>query len=48
VVGGFAKLYYWSSTEIDSGDAWNQYFDDGSQWYGVKYDAFYVRAIRAF
>ena len=48
-VGGFANANYWSSTEINSTDAWRQYFIFGGQYYGNKYyDYFDVRAVRAF
>lgn len=47
-VGGFVSAYYWSSLEYDSSNAWLQYFHDGTQGEYVKYDAGYVRAIRAF
>ena len=30
-IGGFATGYYWSSTEVDNGTAWDQDFDDGAQ-----------------
>ena len=49
--GGFADVYYWSSTEVDYfffKYAWFQYFGDGDQGYNVKNFTFYVRAIRAF
>jgi hypothetical protein len=49
VVGGFANVYYWSSTEYFSNAAWSQYFADGVPGYSSKYLTFYsVRAIRAF
>lgn len=47
-LGGFADLYYWSSTEGGSGIAWLQGFGDGSQGDVLKFDFYYVRAIRAF
>jgi len=47
-LGGFASNYYWSSTEYDAGSAWIQYFSSGLQYYGNKYGASYVRAVRAF
>jgi hypothetical protein len=47
VVGGFANVYYWSSTENDHNDAWAQGFNGGYQsYYGKDYTA-YVRAVRA-
>jgi hypothetical protein len=48
VVGGFAGNTYWSSSEYDDGNAWLQYFGNGFQTNFGKYDAVYVRAIRAF
>ena len=47
-VGGFARDYYWSSTEIAKNDAWLQDFRDGFQNSYNKLSIFYVRAIRAF
>jgi hypothetical protein len=47
-VGGFAGNSYWSSTEYDYGNAWEQDFDSGGQDGASKNYAFYVRAIRAF
>ncbi|MCX7023098.1 MAG: InlB B-repeat-containing protein [Spirochaetes bacterium] len=45
--GGFAA-WYWSSSEKGVGNAWLQYFDDGTQSgdYGVH--SGHVRAVRAF
>jgi hypothetical protein len=48
VVGGFASAYYWSSSEIDNNIAWLQYFDFGNQTNDIKYNSYYVRAVRAF
>ena len=45
---GFASAYYWSSTEVNNGNAWLQYFDGGFQYYSYKYIAYRVRAVRAF
>ncbi len=48
--GGFASYLptYWSSSETSLGYAWFQYFDNGV-WYDYpKFNANYVRAIRAF
>ena len=49
VVGGFASNIYWSSSEFNSGLAWNQYFVDGNQG-GLegKNVTLSVRAVRAF
>ena len=48
VVGGFANLCYWSSTEGSNDDAWRQFFDIGSQSNYSKFSTFGVRAVRAF
>ena len=46
--GGFARAFYWSSTEFDSNYAWNQDFNFGYQFgYYSRNDEFNVRAIRA-
>ena len=47
-IGGFAKVYYWSSTEYGNYDAWTQSFDGGTQSLNDKVNTSYVRAIRAF
>jgi hypothetical protein len=51
-LGGFKNEIYWSSTEIDTENAWSQSFGDGSQFaggYGYTKDVTrYVRAVRAF
>ena len=48
-VAGFANNYYWSSTEGDNDRAWFQNFNSNYQTYDFKfYDAYYVRAVRAF
>ena len=49
VVGGFASNIYWSSSEFNSGLAWNQFFVDGNQG-GLegKNVTLSVRAVRAF
>ena len=48
VVGGFGATGYWSSTEIDSGYAWDQGFTDGTQYNISKFSPVSVRGIRAF
>ena len=54
IVGGFASVNYWSSTEFDWSSefakkfAWSQYFYNGSQNLKYKLDKLRVRAIRAF
>ncbi len=40
--------YYWSSTENDVYGAWGIYFSDGNAYYDNKFNASYVRAVRAF
>ncbi|MGV7222951.1 MAG: DUF1566 domain-containing protein [Nitrospinales bacterium] len=48
LVGGFTDDFYWSSSEIDSGGAWAQYFANGSQFIVPKQDTIRVRAVRVF
>ena len=47
-VGGFASLYYWSSSQGNSYFAWNQDFFNGFQGNGNKIVTLRVRAVRAF
>ncbi len=50
-LGGFASNYFWSSSEYagyETGNAWLQYFYNGSRYSANKYDAYCVRAVRAF
>jgi len=47
-VGGFVNGYYWSSSELDAGAAWDQYFTNSTQDYGNKDGNERVRAVRAF
>jgi hypothetical protein len=48
-VGGFVELYYWSSTEYDTANAWDQYFSYGYQGITAKANTSrYVRPVRAF
>ena len=48
-IGGFATNYYWSSTEGDFDDAWEQDFTTGFQLDTYHKDyTYYVRAVRAF
>jgi hypothetical protein len=47
-VGGFADLYYWSSSEYDATNAWLQYFLTGDQSYSTRGVVARVRAVRAF
>jgi hypothetical protein len=48
VVGGFANVTYWSSTESNYLFAWAQGFIGGAQVDVSKGNPYYVRAIRAF
>jgi hypothetical protein len=47
-VGDFTVSYYWSSSESNAEFAWFQGFFNGVQYASLKYDAFGVRAVRAF
>ena len=47
-IGGFAAVYYWSSSEINFNDAWFQVFYNGNQQNSNKTATWYVRAVRAF
>ncbi|NTU52447.1 MAG: DUF1566 domain-containing protein [Chlorobiaceae bacterium] len=49
VLGGFIEgHFYWSSTESDKNDAWDQSFRTGISNLGYKLDSNYVRAVRSF
>jgi len=48
VVGGFAAVDYWSSSQQRDTHAWFQFFDDGSQSNGFKSNSNPVRPVRAF
>ena len=37
-IGGFANIFYWSSTEFNINDSWLQSFENGKQVYGLKND----------
>ena len=47
-IGGFANVYYWSSTEGSNGTAWRQNFSSGNQYGNYKDIESNVRAVRAF
>ena len=47
-IGRFAPGYYWSSSEIDSNDAWIQSFVIGLQKFNNDINAFSVRSVRTF
>ena len=46
--GGFAKQWYWSSSQGNYDYAWVQGFGNGDQGFNIKYGKYYVRAVRAF
>ena len=48
VVGGLALSNYWSSSETNSNNAWNQNFNNGSPYNYGKNFTLPVRAVRAF
>jgi hypothetical protein len=43
----FANDAYWSSSEDNSGNAWNQDFSNGLQYNYAKYNTYLVRAVKA-
>jgi hypothetical protein len=47
-VGGFVENNYWSSTENDTNNAWNQNFNNGNQNNNNKNNTNYVRPVRGF
>jgi len=47
-VGGFANVYYWSSSETDATHAWGRNFDYSNPGNNGKYAITRVRAVRAF
>ncbi len=47
-IGGFASAFYWSSTEINAGSAWSQFFSGGGQVSRNKFSAGRVRCVRGF
>ena len=47
-VGGFTSNDYWSSSENNARDAWNQNFNNGNQKSNNKNNNKQVRAVRAF
>jgi hypothetical protein len=48
VAGGFANNNYWSSTENNANNAWNQNFDNGNQNNDNKDNNNRVRCVRGF
>jgi len=47
-VGDFTDSGYWSSSEINAGSAWGQYFSNSNQFNYTKDSTPLVRAVRAF
>jgi Protein of unknown function (DUF1566) len=47
-IGGFAKEYYWSSTEISNKDVFYRSFFNGHAYEYIKGNKAHVRAIRSF
>lgn len=45
-IGGFSSTYYWSSTEYDIDEAWEQFFSNGSQYVDWKSATDRVRCVR--
>ncbi len=48
VVGGFAAVGYWSSSQVDAGSAWYQFFVGGAQYVVLTDGSLHVRPVRAF
>ena len=48
LVGGFANNYYWSSSEYNADNAWEQSFLNGNQGNASKNNNYYVRCVRSF
>ena len=48
IIGGFTSGGYWSSSQYDPGDAWEQYFSNGYQYSDGKFLGRNVRCIRSF
>ena len=48
-IGGFQSNTYWSSTEEDAGDAWGQWFGNGSYFVTAKwFSGKNVRCVRIY
>jgi len=47
-IGGFASVFFWSSTESINNEAWGQFLGSGNQADYGKNNTYYVRAVRAF
>jgi hypothetical protein len=48
VVGGFASDNYWSSSQNNANNAWNQNLDNGNQNNDNKNNTLRVRPVRGF
>jgi hypothetical protein len=48
VIGGFTAFGYWSSSEYNAANTWDQILGDGGQGYGGKNNTEYVRCVRSF
>jgi len=48
ILGGFAEMSYWSSSQADNNNAWCQFFNNGNQFSVSKSQTKYVRCIRSF
>jgi hypothetical protein len=48
VVSGFAGAFYWSSTENNANNAWNQNFSGGGENNDNKNNTNQVRCVRGF
>ncbi len=46
IIGGFSSVCYWSSTQDDYYDAWDQYFSNGKQYSEDKSYSYRVRCVR--
>jgi hypothetical protein len=44
---GVQSTHYWSSTELDTDDAWDVYMGSGNAHYGSKGDGYYVWPVRS-
>jgi hypothetical protein len=47
-IGGFANAFYWSSTEDDNANAWNQDLGGGGEGLPLKIDVYPIRCVRSF
>ena len=47
-LGGFSDDYYWSSSEVNTSFAWEEYFYNGGQYNYYRSNNYRVRPVRAF